>query len=206
MHEADLAKYQIILPLWANWSIPNKFFLSRPRKNLIGLILILRTNKFFRMTISENSVVSMHYTLTDNSGQVIDTSNGREPMVYLHGIGQLISGLEKELGGKAAGDKMEVTISPEDGYGPRMEQLVKKVPRANFPEGELQPGMQFQTETERGKMVFTLIEVGGDHVIVDGNHPLAGVVLNFSVEILDVRAATAQEIEDKVVHATGGNQ
>ena len=157
------------------------------------------------MTISENTVVTMHYTLTDNSKEVIDTSIGREPMVYMHGGGQLISGLEKELGGKAAGDKLEVSISPEEGYGLRMEELVKKVPRANFPAEDIKPGMQFQTETERGMMVFTVIEVGGDYVIVDGNHPLAGVFLNFKIEILDIRAATAEEIEHKHVHGPDGH-
>ena len=158
------------------------------------------------MTISANKVVSIHYTLTDNQERIIDTSDGREPLVYLHGVGQLISGLERELLGKAVGDQLKVSIPPSEGFGERDQNLLKKVPLANFPTKELQPGMQFQTQTEQGNMIFTVIEVGGDHVVVDGNHPLAGIMLHFKVEIIAIRQASPEEIEYQHVHGSEGDQ
>jgi len=160
------------------------------------------------MNIEQNKVVSMHYTLTDNAGTVIDTSEGLDPLVYLHGTGALIPGLEKELEGKATGDKMDVKIQPEDGYGVRNEQLMQQVPKehfANFPQ-EIQPGMQFQANSEQGPIHVTVVEVTEQHVVVDGNHPLAGVELNFKVEIMEVREATAEEKEHGHVHGAGGHE
>ncbi len=158
------------------------------------------------MTIVKDKVVLIDYTLTDVKGEIIDTSDGREPLAYLHGNGHLIPGLEKELEGKVIGDKLDVSIDPKEGYGPRNEELVREVPLANFPEGQVQPGMQFQAKSEQGAMVFTVIEVRKETVLIDGNHPLAGVTLNFKVEIKEIREATKEEIEHGHVHGPGGHQ
>jgi len=160
------------------------------------------------MNIEKNKVVTMHYTLTDNAGTVIDTSEGLDPLVYMHGVGALIPGLEKELEGKPAGTKMDVKIQPEEGYGTRDEALLQNVPKehfANFPQ-EIQPGMQFQANSEQGPVLVTVVEVTDTYVAVDGNHPLAGVELNFKVEVVEIREATAEEIEHGHVHGAGGHQ
>ncbi|MDX1804511.1 MAG: peptidylprolyl isomerase [Alcanivorax sp.] len=160
------------------------------------------------MQISDNKVVSFHYTLTNNAGETIDSSLQRgEPLAYLHGHGNIVPGLEKALTGKAAGDKMDVTVTPEEGYGERHEQLIQQVPTSAFEgaDGELQPGMQFQAQTEAGPRIFTITAVEGDQVTVDGNHPLAGETLNFAVEITEVRDATDEEQEHGHVHGPGGH-
>lgn len=160
------------------------------------------------MQVAENTVVSIHYTLTNNAGETLDSSVERgEPLAYLHGHGNIIPGLENALLGKAAGDKMDVTVAPEEGYGERHDQLIQQVPRTAF-EGvdTLEPGMQFQAETGMGPRLFTITEVGGEEVTVDGNHPLAGETLNFAVEITDVREASAEELEHGHVHGPGGHE
>lgn len=159
------------------------------------------------MQIAENSVVLMHYTLTNSAGEKLDCSRDRgEPLGYLHGHGNIIPGLEKELTGKQTGDKLVVTVQPEEGYGERHDGLIQDVPREAF-QGvdDLQPGMQFQASTEMGPRMFTITAVDGDTITVDGNHPLAGEVLQFDVEITDVRAASAEELEHGHVHGEGGH-
>lgn len=158
------------------------------------------------MQVENNSVVSFDYTLTDNEGQVIDTSDGHEPLVYLHGKGGIIPGLERELAGKSVGDDLQVSVTPADGYGEQNEALKQEVPRAQF-EGvdELEVGMQFRVNTETGPMVINIIEVGDEIVKVDGNHPLAGVHLNFAVTIREIREATSEEIEHGHAHGPGGH-
>ncbi|MEM6966963.1 MAG: peptidylprolyl isomerase [Bacteroidota bacterium] len=158
------------------------------------------------MNIEKNRVVAIDYTLTDNEGVVIDTSAGRAPLKYLHGTGALIPGLEKELEGKITGDKLDVSIPPEEGYGVRNEQLLQVVPKKHFGDTpDIQPGMQFQANSPQGPILVTIMEVNDDTVVVDGNHPLAGVVLNFKVEIKAVRAASAEEIEQSQVSEEGGS-
>ena len=160
------------------------------------------------MQISENAVVSIHYTLTNNAGETIDSSVERgEPLAYLHGAGNIIPGLENALVGKAAGDKLDVTVTPEEGYGERHEQLIQQVQKTALEgnEDNLQPGMQFQAQTEAGQRVFTITAVEGDEVTVDGNHPLAGETLNFAVEVTDVREASAEEKEHGHVHGPEGH-
>jgi len=158
------------------------------------------------MKIEKNKVVTIDYTLTDNDGKVIDSSQGREPLTYLHGTGALIPGLENELEGKGAGDKLKVAIKPENGYGVRNEALLQQIPRSNFGHVEdLQVGMQFQANTEQGAVLITIITVEEETVTVDGNHPLAGVELNFDVEIKEVRAASEEEISHGHVHGPGGH-
>ncbi|MEQ5802659.1 peptidylprolyl isomerase [Halomonas sp. H10-9-1] len=159
------------------------------------------------MQIAQNSVVAFHYTLTNNAGEVLDSSEGREPLTYLHGAGNIIPGLEKELEGRTAGDKLNATVAPAEGYGEKQEQLVQEVPRDAFQGVEnIEPGMQFQAQTQGGPLMVTVTQVSGDTVTVDGNHPLAGQTLNFDVEIASVREASEEEIEHGHVHGEGGHE
>jgi FKBP-type peptidyl-prolyl cis-trans isomerase SlyD len=159
------------------------------------------------MKISKQKVVSFDYKLTDNEGNVIDSSEGHEPLAYIHGSGFLISGLEKEMEGKKAGDAFQVTVMPEDGYGARDAELVKEIERGMFGDvDKLEPGMQFQAETEDGIEVVTITAVNEDTVTVDGNHPLADVTLNFDIKVVDVREPTAEELDHGHVHGPGGHQ
>ena len=154
------------------------------------------------MQISENSVVSFDYTLTDEAGQVIDSSEGREPLVYLHGHHNIIPGLEKAMEGQQAGEEMTVQVAPEEGYGPYREELVQEVPKSAFAGvDKVEPGMSFRAESNAGPMTVTVRAVAADTVTVDGNHALAGKVLNFQVAIKSVREATAQEIDQGVAEA-----
>jgi len=158
------------------------------------------------MQISKNKVASFDYTLTDNEGTVIDSSQGHEPMAYIQGMGFLIPGLESEMEGKAAGDAFQVKVEPENAYGERDSGLVKIVARDMFGEIEkLESGMQFEAEGEDGVEVVTISEVNDDGVTVDGNHPLAGVTLNFDIKVVDVREASAEELEHGHVHGPGGH-
>lgn len=160
------------------------------------------------MQISQDKVVSIHYTLTNADGETIDSSRGRgEPLAYLHGHGNIIPGLESALSGKTEGEKLNVQVEPGEGYGERHDQLIQEVPRSAF-EGvdTLEPGMQFQAETGQGVRLFTITDVQGDQVTIDGNHPLAGQTLNFDVEVAEVRDASAEELEHGHVHGPGGHE
>jgi FKBP-type peptidyl-prolyl cis-trans isomerase SlyD len=154
------------------------------------------------MQITKNKVASIHYTLRDNEGAVIDSSEGREPLHYLHGAGNLIVGMEEGLEGKSKGDKLTLKIAPEKGYGEKDESLIQQVPRAAFGGQEVKPGMRFSTN--QGGVV-TVTNVGLEQITVDANHPLAGVELNFVVEVMDVRNASAEEISHGHVHGPGGH-
>ncbi|HEX9627700.1 MAG TPA: peptidylprolyl isomerase [Acidiferrobacterales bacterium] len=158
------------------------------------------------MQIAANCVAYIHYTLTDESGSVLDSSASGEPLAYLHGAGNIIPGLEKALEGKQAGDKLDVKVAPQDGYGVRDEALVQQVPRRAF-QGvrDIQPGMQFHTNTGHGATQVTVKQVQGDMVTIDGNHALAGVTLSFAVEVAKVREATAEELMHGHVHGAGGH-
>jgi len=155
------------------------------------------------MQITKNKVASIHYTLRDNEGTVIDSSEGRDPLHYLHGAGNLIPGMEEGLEGKFEGEKVNLMIEPEKGYGEKDENLVQQVPRSAFGEQEVKPGMRFSTN--QGGVV-TVTDVGLESITVDGNHPLAGVPLNFDVEIVMVRNATTEEITHGHVHGADGHQ
>lgn len=154
------------------------------------------------MTVSKDSVVSIHYTLRDNDGNILDSSSGRDPLNYIHGRGNLIVGMEEGIEGKSNGDQFNLKISPEKGYGLKNDQLVQKVPLKSFGDQKVEAGMQFNTQNGQ---VVTVTEVAQDSVTVDGNHPLAGVALNFEVEVMDVRKATQEEIEHGHVHGPGGH-
>lgn len=159
------------------------------------------------MQIQKNTVAAIQYTLTDDTGEVIDSSSGGDPLVYVHGVGGLIPGLESQLEGKRVGDALKVRVAPEDGYGERDENLVARVPRSQMPtDGPLQIGMQFQAHGPEGTQVVTLVKLDDEAVWLDANHPLAGVHLNFEVSIVSVRAATEEEIEHGHVHGAGGHE
>lgn len=159
------------------------------------------------MQIAQNTVVAFHYTLTNEAGEVLDSSEGREPLTYLHGAGNIIPGLEKQLEGRSAGDKLQANVSPEEGYGEVQPQLVQEVSRESFQGVDsIEPGMQFQAQTDGGPLMVTITKVEGDTVTVDGNHPLAGQALNFDVEIAEVREASEEEAEHGHVHGEGGEQ
>jgi len=153
------------------------------------------------LSIDNNCVVTIHYTLTGDDGDVIDSSRGGEPLVYLHGARNIIPGLENELQGKNAGDSLKVSVAPADGYGEYSADALHKIPRSAF-EGveDIQPGMQFQTEGPHGVQVVAVKIVDGDEITIDANHPLAGKTLHFDVTIEDVREATPEEIDHGHVH------
>jgi len=155
------------------------------------------------MQVEKNKVVSIHYKLKDNEGNTLDSSEGREPLNYIHGNGNLIPGMEEGLDGKKTGDKLDLKISPDKGYGTRNDELVQDVPRSAFGDQEVKPGMQFNTQDGH---TVTVTKVGLENVTVDGNHPLAGMDLNFDVEVVNVREATSEELDHGHVHGPGGHQ
>jgi FKBP-type peptidyl-prolyl cis-trans isomerase SlyD len=155
------------------------------------------------MQITDNTAVSFHYTLTNNSGEELDSSIGSEPLLYLHGAGNIIPGLEAALLGKKAGDKLNVSIEPEHAYGLLDENMVQVVSKKMFEGMDVEIGMQFHADVSYGSGVITITAIDGDDVTIDGNHPLAGEHLNFDVEVVDVRPATADEIEHGHIHGTG---
>jgi FKBP-type peptidyl-prolyl cis-trans isomerase SlyD len=158
------------------------------------------------MQIAADSVVLIHYTLKDDDGKVLDSSAGGEPLAYIQGHGNLVSGLEKALEGKTQGNRIAVTLGPAEGYGARNEALVQRVPKRSLQRaGEIRKGMQFQSQTDEGMRVFTVTTVVGDMVTLDGNHPLADQTLHFDVEVVDVRTATSEELEHGHVHGAGGH-
>ena len=154
------------------------------------------------MNISEKCVVAFHYKLTNSEGEQLDSSEGQDPLKYLHGASNIVPGLEKELEGKKAGDALKVEVQPDEGYGQVNPQLVQKVPHSAF-EGapEIKAGMQFQAQGPDGQVqLITVKEVSKDEVTVDGNHPLAGQVLHFDVTVEEVREASEEELEHGHAH------
>jgi FKBP-type peptidyl-prolyl cis-trans isomerase SlyD len=156
--------------------------------------------------IAADRVVAIHYTLKDDAGTVIDSSAGGEPLAYIQGHGNIVVGLEKALEGKREGDKVVVAVTPEEGYGKHDAQLIQRVPkRAMQGAGDIKKGMQFQARSDDGVRVFTVTAVVGDMVTLDGNHPLADKTLNFDVNVVTVREASAEELEHGHVHGAGGH-
>jgi len=159
------------------------------------------------MQIVKHKVVTIDYTLTDEEGKVLDTSKDSEPLCYIQGIGNLIPGLETALEGKQAGDALNVSVPPEQGYGERDDKLLVSVPRERFDEaGNVEVGMRFQAPTESGMRVVTVVGIEEENVTVDANHPLAGETLNFDVKVVEVRDATEEEIGHGHVHGPGGHE
>lgn len=159
------------------------------------------------MQIADKTVVSLDYTLKDDQGNTLDSSSNGE-FVYLHGAQNIIPGLENALTGKSSGDEISVSVSPEEGYGERNEVMIQTVPRDMFEADQaIEPGMQFHAESPEGDMItVTVTGVDEEGVTVDGNHPLAGLNLNFDVKIVEVRQATEEELAHGHVHGPGGHQ
>ena len=157
------------------------------------------------MQIGAKKAVTFHYSLRDDEGKVLDSSEGRAPMTYLHGKGNIVPGLEKALEGKQGGDEVKATVPPADGYGLRDDKNIRNVPRRRLPEGKLQPGMRLHLRTEQGQGVVTVMAIKGDYVTIDGNHPLSDKTLHFEVKIVEVRDATAEELAHGHVHGPGGH-
>jgi len=156
------------------------------------------------MQIVKDKVVSIHYTLKNDGGSVIDSSEGAEPLVYLHGAQNIIPGLERALEGKVADDALEVSIEAAEAYGEYNKELTQVVPSDMF-DGvdQLEPGMEFQTETEQGVQVIRVVSVDGDNITIDANHPLAGERLHFDVTVDSIRDASAEELEHGHIHTEG---
>jgi FKBP-type peptidyl-prolyl cis-trans isomerase SlyD len=157
------------------------------------------------MIIEKDRVVTLDYVLKDDGGEILDRSADDEPLAYLHGRGNIIPGLERELEGKAEGDSLSVTVKAEDAYGAYSEELVAEIPKANFGDaGEISVGMQFEAHEGDSVHLVTVTAVDGDKVTVDGNHPLAGQTLHFQVSVVQVREATAQELTHGHIHQSCG--
>ncbi|MGB0467128.1 MAG: FKBP-type peptidyl-prolyl cis-trans isomerase [Pontibacterium sp.] len=159
------------------------------------------------MQIADKTVVQIHYTLKNDGGEVLDSSEGQAPLVFLCGAQNIIPGLENALQGKQTGDKLDVRIEPAEGYGEVHEEMVQKVPHENFQGVDgVEVGMQFMAQAPWGEQPVTVIKIEDDGVTLDGNHPMAGQILNFDVEVVEVRAASDEEIEHGHVHGEGGHQ
>jgi FKBP-type peptidyl-prolyl cis-trans isomerase SlyD len=156
------------------------------------------------MQVADNMAVSIHYTLTNDDGEELDSSIGDDALVYLHGRENIISGLEKALHGKTVGDKFNVRIAPEDAYGELMEEMIQVISRDMF-EGidNIEVGMQFNADVSSGSGVVTVVKIEDDDITIDGNHPLAGLALTFDVEVIDIRPATEDEAAHGHIHGTG---
>ena len=159
------------------------------------------------MKVSKDKVVLMHYTLKNDKGEVIDSSEGAEPLAFLQGHGNIIPGLEKALEGCKLGDKKEVSIKPEEAYGPLMKDAIQEIPSSAL-KGieEVTMGMQLQSQDEDGNpFVVTVVKIEDDKITVDANHPLAGETLHFAVSIEEIRDANKEELSHGHVHAPGGH-
>lgn len=157
--------------------------------------------------IKNGTVVNLAYTLTNDEGEVLDRADAKDPFTYLHGVGQIVPGLESALEGGKVGDKKKVSVAAADGYGEVNADLKLVVNRSQFPKGaELEEGMQFETSGADGQgMVFTVEKIDGEKIHIDGNHPLAGQALHFDVEVLSMRAATEEEMSHGHAHGEDGH-
>lgn len=154
------------------------------------------------MNITTNSVVSIHYTLRNNEGETLDSSVGHDAFAFIQGIHQIVPGLEMQMEGRKTGDKFTAVVPPDMGYGEFDKELLRRVPLDRFGDNKVEEGMQFQAG---GQGIFIVREVADGQVLLDGNHPLAGVTLNFEVEVVNVREATADELSHGHVHGPGGH-
>lgn len=159
------------------------------------------------MIAEKDKVVSFHYTLKSAEGEQMESSREKDPMTYLHGTNNIITGLEKAMEGHAIKDEFSVTVEPEEAYGVRNENNVQRVPLKRLKGvGKVSVGQILTLQTDKGQVQVTVLKVGRFNVDVDGNHPLAGKALTFDVEITDIREASAEELEHKHVHGPGGHQ
>lgn len=151
-------------------------------------------------------MISIEYTLKDDSGSVIDSSTGRQPLTYIHGTGAIVPGLEQALEGKSVGETIDVSLTPEQGYGERDPKLVQNIPIRKLPDRKAEVGMTFQVKTPEGPRLLVINAVKGDYATVDANHPLAGMNLNFQVKVVEVRDASEEELQHGHVHGPGGHE
>jgi FKBP-type peptidyl-prolyl cis-trans isomerase SlyD len=159
------------------------------------------------MKIGKNTVVSIDYTLKDDAGEVLDSSQGGEPLTYLHGHGQIVDGLERALEGKGVGENVKVAVPPKEGYGERNNAKVLKIERSRLPT-DVAPevGMQLAAEGPKGEVVpLWVTAIVGEEVTLDGNHPMAGKTLHFTVDVRGVREASKDEMHHGHVHGPGGH-
>ncbi len=158
------------------------------------------------MKVTRNTVVRMDYTLTDPEGEVIDTSDGQEPLTYLQGHGQIVPGLERAMEGRSVGDPFTVVVSPEEGYGEYDKEKILRVPRRQVPKDlDIAPGNTVTVHNDQGEeMEFTIAGSTPTELLLDGNHPLAGVELHFLITIRAVRGATPEELHHGHAHGPGG--
>ncbi len=157
-------------------------------------------------TITAQKVAFIHYTLTDDEGDEIDSSRGGDPMPYLHGSESIVEGLERQLEGKAVGDRIKAVVSPQEGYGSRSGRPAQPIPKNAFEGVEPQPGMPLVVEDDDGNQVqLWIAAVGEEEVMLSADHPLAGVTLHFDVEIVEIRDATPAELEHGHAHAGDGH-
>jgi FKBP-type peptidyl-prolyl cis-trans isomerase SlyD len=157
------------------------------------------------MTIADKKAVSIDYTLKGDDGEVLDSSEGKKPLVYLHGAENIVPGLEKALAGKQVGETIKVVVPPAEGYGERSPALIQKVPVRKLPDKRPQVGATYRVMTTDGPRLLTVIEVKGDYATVDGNHPLAGQTLHFEVTVREIRDASAEELEHGHPHGPDGH-
>ncbi len=158
------------------------------------------------MKIAEKTVAQFHYVLKDEAGDEIESSHGGDPMAYLHGANNTLVGLENALAGKEAGDKFSVTLQPEEAYGERQEDMNQRIPVKHLQGAQKwAPGMTAVVQTEQGQRQVTVVKVGKFMVTVDINPPLAGKVLTFDVEVVDVREASEEEVQHGHAHGVGGH-
>ena len=146
------------------------------------------------MNVAKDKIVSVEYTLNGPDGTQLDTSEGGDPLVYMHGRDNMIPGFEEAMEGRTTGDKFEVDVPQDKAYGERHDTMVQEVALDKF-DAAPEVGAAFEAETEGGLVAFTVLEVDGETVTVDGNHPLAGITLSFAIEIVDIRDATPEEQE-----------
>lgn len=156
------------------------------------------------MKIEHNTVVHFHYRVGEPGQPASESSFEREPIAALIGHGQIIPGMEEALAGREAGDRFEITLTPEQAYGQRDESRVQRLPKKHFGHLRLRPGQQVTLNTRQGPRPVTVRKVGVSVVDVDLNHPMAGRTLAFEIEVVSVRAATEQEIAHRHVHGDGG--
>ena len=157
--------------------------------------------------IEQNSIVSVHYTGTFDDGKIFDSSEGKDPLTFLVGHGQMITGFEQEMLGAAVGEKRDFTLTPDRAYGDRDEGAVQQIPRDQFPEEmEIEEGMMLGAQSHQGPIQFTIVSIEGDSVTVDFNHQMAGKTLKFSVEVISVRKASSEELADGMVRGPNGDQ
>lgn len=158
------------------------------------------------MKIETNSVVRFHYSVGEAGASEVENSRAGDPVAILIGHRNIVPGVEKALLGRQAGESFEVAVAPEEGYGQRREDAMLRLSKKKFPKGvALEPGAQIVLKTDQGPRMVTVKKVGMTVVDVDLNHPLAGKTLNFAIEVVDVREASAEEIAHGHVHGDGGH-